>query len=316
MGNILELDLEDEERLCNLGAALSSPVRIQILKLLYYNSFNVAEIAQHLQIPTSSAALYIRSLENAGLINTKIQPGSRGSMKICSRKNDSINIRLTADNPNVSKVLSTSMPVGNFTDCRVVPSCGLASATGYIGIADRPESFFLPERSSAQILWSARGYVEYKFPYQLPSTVPLERLMLTAELCSEVLNYKDDWKSDITFWIDGKECATWHSPGDFGSRLGRLNPEWWGSGSTQYGKLVTLEITEEGCLLNSEPASGITLHDFSFSNDKPVTIRIGNKPDAKYAGGFNIFGEKFGDYEQNIILSLIYRRTPPVQTEQ
>lgn len=310
MGNILELNLEDEERLCNLGAALSSPARIQILKLLYYNSFNVAEIAQHLHIPTSSAALYIRSLENAGLINTKIQPGSRGSMKICSRKNDSITIKLTADNPNVSKVLSISMPVGNYTDCSVSPSCGLASVSAMIGIADRPESFFLPEHTSAQIIWSASGYVEYKFPYQLSSSFSLERLMLSVELCSEALNYKDDWQSDITFWIDGRECATWHSPGDYGSRLGRLNPEWWGSGSTQYGKLVTLEITDQGCLLNSEPASDISLKNFSFSNAKPITIRIGNSPDARYVGGFNIFGEKFGDYEQNINLSFVYRQFP------
>ncbi|WP_334104984.1 ArsR/SmtB family transcription factor [Muricomes intestini] len=308
MANILDLDLEDEERLCNLGAALSSPARIQILKLLYYNSYNVAEIAAQLQIPTSSAALYIRSLENAGLINTVVQPGSRGSMKICSRKNDSININLTADNPDVSKLISISMPVGNFTDCKVSPSCGLASDVAFIGISDRPESFFLPERSSAQILWSASGYVEYKFPYQLPTNTPLERLMLTAEMCSEALNYKEDWQSDITIWIDGKECGTWHSPGDYGSRLGRLNPKWWRNGSTQYGKQVTLEITNDRCLINSEIASDMTLNDFSFSNANPITVRIGNKPDAKYVGGFNIFGEKFGDYEQNIIMSFVYHQ--------
>ena len=75
MAKILELDLENEERLCALGSALSSPARIQILKLLYHSSFNVAEIAEKLQIPTSSAAVYIRSLETAGLINTKMQKG-------------------------------------------------------------------------------------------------------------------------------------------------------------------------------------------------------------------------------------------------
>ena len=37
MAKILELDLENEERLCALGSALSSPARIQILKLLYHN---------------------------------------------------------------------------------------------------------------------------------------------------------------------------------------------------------------------------------------------------------------------------------------
>lgn len=306
MANILELNLEDEERLCSLGAALSSPARIQILKLLYHNSFNVAEIADKLQIPASSAALYIRSLENAGLINTKLQPGSRGSMKICSRKNDQIIIKLTADDPNVSKVSSISMPIGCFTDCEVTPSCGLASEYSQIGFGDRPESFYLPERTSAQILWSAAGYIEYKFPYQLPHSAIPKRLILTAELCSETLNYKEDWISDITFWIDGKECATWRSPGDFGSRRGRLNPEWWGSGSTQYGKLITLEISENGCVINSSPASNVRLQDFHFSSSRPITLRIGNKPDAEYIGGFNIFGEKFGDYEQNIVMSFVY----------
>jgi predicted transcriptional regulator len=37
-----------------------------------------------------------------------------------------------------------------------------------------------------------------------------------------------------------------------------------------------------------------------------VAVRIGNKPDAEYIGGFNLFGEKFGDHEQNIILSFAY----------
>lgn len=306
MANILELNLEDEEQLCSLGAALSSPARIQILKLLYHNSFNVAEIAEKLQIPASSAALYIRSLENAGLINTRLQPGSRGSMKICSRKNDQIIIKLTSDDPSVSKLSSVSMPVGCFTDCEVTPSCGLASELAPIGFCDRPESFYLPERANAQILWTAAGYVEYKFPYQLPSTAVPNRLILTAELCSEALNYKEDWLSDITFWVNGIECGTWRSPGDFGGRLGRLNPEWWGSGSTQYGKLVTLEISDDGCTINSVPSSHITLKDFSFSSQSPISVRIGNKPDAEYIGGFNLFGEKFGDHEQNIILSFAY----------
>lgn len=306
MANILELNLEDEEQLCSLGTALSSPARIQILKLLYHNSFNVAEIAEKLQIPASSAALYIRSLENAGLINTRLQPGSRGSMKICSRKNDQIIIKLTSDDPSVSKLSSVSMPVGCFTDCEVAPSCGLASEKAPIGFGDRPESFYLPERANAQILWTAAGYVEYKFPYQLPSTAVPNRLILTAELCSEALNYKEDWMSDITFWINDIECGTWRSPGDFGSRLGRLNPKWWGSGSTQYGKLVTLEISDDGCTINSVPTSHISLKDFTFTPQKPISVRIGNKPDAEFIGGFNLFGEKFGDHEQNIILSFAY----------
>ena len=86
MANVLELDLENEEQLCKLGAAFSSPARIQILKLLYFNSYNVIEIAESCRFRRPAQALYVRSLEEAGLINTRVQRGSRGSMKICSRK--------------------------------------------------------------------------------------------------------------------------------------------------------------------------------------------------------------------------------------
>ena len=44
MADILELNLEDEKQLCTLGAALSSPARIQILRLLYHWMSNVCSI--------------------------------------------------------------------------------------------------------------------------------------------------------------------------------------------------------------------------------------------------------------------------------
>jgi len=47
--------------------------------------------------------------------------------------------------------------------------------------------------------------------------------------------------------------------------------------------------------------SKLSLQDSSF-----ITVRIGNKKDAEYPGGFNLFGNKFGDYEQDINLSFIY----------
>lgn len=306
MANVLEINLENEEQLCKLGSALSSPARIQILKLLYFNSFNVVEIAERLQIPASSAALYVRSLEEAGLINTRVQRGSRGSMKICSRKNDSISIKLTAEDPNVSKVHSVSMPVGCYSDCRVTPTCGIASEQGQIGHEDRPGSFYLPERMNAQILWTSSGYVEYKFPCHIEECGKLKRVILAFEACSETSNYKEDWPSDISILIDGLDCGTWRSPGDHGSRRGRLNPEWWPSGSTQYGELVTLEISEKGCTINSESSSPVTVRDFSFSPQRPVTVWIGNKPDAQYVGGFNLFGRKYGDVEQDITFSFVY----------
>jgi len=306
MAKVLELHADDEELLCKVGNALSSPTRIQILKLLYFNSYNVKEIAERLHIPASSAAVHIRTLEEADLIQTKQKPGTRGSMKLCSRKNDYVNIRLSGNDPSVHQVASISMPVGAYTDCRVSPTCGIADETGPIGYEDKPADFYSPGRVHAQILWTSSGYVEYKFPFPLGEGITLKRLMLSFEACSEAPNYKEDWKSDITIWINGVECGTWQSPGDFGSRRGRLNPPWWDNGVTQYGKLITLEITDSGSLINSEVSSQVCLRDLRLEPGMPIAVRIGNKEDAEYIGGFNIFGYKFGDYAQDIVLSFVY----------
>ena len=51
-----------------------------------------------------------------------------------------------------------------------------------------------------------------------------------------------------------------------------------------------------------------SVFDFSFDSSESITIRIGNKEDATNKGGFNLFGRSFGDYAQDIILTLVYPR--------
>lgn len=306
MAKKLELNLENEEQLSALGSALSSPARIQILKLLYHNSFNVAEIAERLQIPTSSAAVYIRSLEAAGLINTKLKKGSRGSMKICSRKYDSIGITLTANDPSVDKVYNISVPIGCYSDCKAIPTCGIANENGFIGSDDRPDSFFMPEHYSAQILWTCGGFVSYQIPWQFESPIHLKRILISFEACSETFNYKEDWPSDISISLNDRDCGTWRSPSDYGDRRGKLNPSWWPSGSTHYGELVTLDISERGCTINGTLSSSTKISDFAFQTEAPITLRIENKANAEFVGGFNLFGREFGDYAQDISVSFVY----------
>ena len=60
-------------------------------------------------------------------------------------------------------------------------------------------------------------------------------------------------------------------------------------------------------MINSVFSESPKISDFHFSTDKPISIRIGNKSDAEYQGGFNIFGKKMGDFEQDIVFSLIHR---------
>ena len=68
----LKSTLDEEEKLTALARALSSPVRVKILKLLRYSSMNVKEIALALDQPISSTALNVNILEQGGVILTEV----------------------------------------------------------------------------------------------------------------------------------------------------------------------------------------------------------------------------------------------------
>lgn len=305
MAKILELQADHEKELCLVGKALSSPTRIDIIKLITINSYNIGEIAEKLGIPASSAAMHVRVLESAGLINTEVQPGERGAMKLCSRKSDYITIRLVAEPQSYNETVREDMPIGAYTDCSVTPTCGLASDTGNVGREDKPNFFYSAERVEAQLLWFSTGYVEYRFPAPEAGR-KIKQLSLSMEICSEAPNFREDWKSDITLWLNGVDCGTWTSPGDFGARRGRLTPDWWPDGNTQYGLLTTWSLSEDASRINGQVVSQTGLANIPLTDAPYLTVRIGNKPGARYQGGVNLFGAKFGDYPQDIVMSIVY----------
>lgn len=304
----LSLNEEEDEAIEKIMAALSSKVRRDILRLVDEQSYNISEIAQKLEIPLSNAAFHVKNLQDAEMINVQEKPASRGMTKIVSRRVDEIMVKCTVPQ-DVSTTTNTQLqiPIGSFTDCKIVPSCGMASVENMIGVDDNPGIFYSPERSNAQIIWLAEGYLEYRIPnYYLADEEAIE-LVLSMELCSEVPNYRNDWTSDITFWVNGKELCTWTSPGDFGGRRGRLNPGWWPDISTQYGLLKTVRANEHGVYMDEHKMSHVKITDLHLEENDYFTIRIGIKPDAENVGGFNIFGDKFGDYEQGINVRIEHR---------
>lgn len=307
MGKDIDLSIERSEELYNIAKALASEVRIEIIKLLNYNSYNVNEIAEKLDIPTSSAALNVKVLEDAGLIHTELQPGVRGSMKVCSRKNDNITIKLNMDDlHSQDNSFYINMPIGNFIDCEVHPTCGMVSEVGYIDREDSPRTFYNPLRTTAQLIWFHKGYIEYRFPNSILLAGKEKSIEISLELCSEAPNYRNNWPSDITMWINGHEVGTWTSPGDFGGRRGKLNPIFWSDGCTQYGLLKAWKVGKDGAYIDETRVGDIDIEKLELSKNEYITVRIGVKEDAKNIGGINIFGEKFGDYEQNIVMRIDY----------
>lgn len=306
MSKYIDLSADNPEDLCRVAKALSSPIRINILKLLYTQSCNVNEIAEKLAIPASSAGLHIRTLEEAGLVRCEHRPGERGSAKLCRRIGDLVTIRLYSIANAPYQVKSLDMPIGAFTDCEPHPTCGLGTEEGPIGNEDKIESFYLPERIHAQIFWTSGGFVEYRFANPVPPGIKVKKLTLSMEICSEAPYYREDWKSDITVWFNGKECGTWTCPGDFGARRGRLTPEWIAQGSTQYGLLVSWNMGEDSNDINGTRVQGAHLDEIAIEASPYITVRIGNKSNAQYIGGFNLFGEKCGDYDQGLRLTVEY----------
>ena len=153
---------------------------------------------------------------------------------------------------------------------------------GYIAPRDDKFSFYSPARFAAQLIWFDYGYLEYKIPIKKIEARKLASITLSAELCSE-------------------------APGcDFGDRKGRFSPEWWHNGNTQYGLIKQIEVNKKGTFLDGNFVSPITINELNIANSPLVTIRIGVHENSKHRGGINIFGEKFGDYPQNISLTINY----------
>lgn len=202
------------------------------------------------------------------------------------------------------------MPIGAFVNINVMPTCGLAGELGIIGHLDDPTAFYEPERIHAQLMWFRRGFVEYNFPNRLPAGALLEDVEVSFEVCSEAPLHHSDWPSDITVWIGSREVGTWTSPADFGGERGALTPFWWDTQNSQFGLLKVWKVSSNGSFVDGVPISTISLRDLSLKTGEPIPVRIGIKDNAAHVGGINLFGSRFGNYPQGIVLRQHYKRLP------
>ena len=269
---------------------------------------NVIELAEELGLPVSTIASNVRVLEGPGLINTELQPASRGKMKVCSRNFDDIHmmLNLSIGHNDPKHYYELEMPIGHFVDCEVHPTCGIINSNGLVA-EDDSLPFYHPKRITAQLIWFRQGFLEYRFPLEIGSKSIIQSLQFSMELCSEAPSYDHNWPSDITLWIDGREICTWTCPGDFGDRRGKLNPEWLRDNHTQYGLLKNWKIDDTGSYLDDVKVSEVTLSDLQLAGRKFLTLRLGVKAGAANVGGINLFGKGFGDFDQDIMMRILYK---------
>ena len=289
-----------------LFKVLGSDIRVKIIDLLLKNNrMSMNEIATNLKITNGALTSHIRKLEEAGLITISSEAGGHGNLKLCSLRMDKILIDFSSQD-TLQNVYNTNIKVGHYINYKVYPTCGIATSKSLIGEVDDARYFSHPDRYNADILWFTKGFVEYDIPNFIPSGTRITQITISEEISSEAPGVNDVWPSDITFSINDTEIGMWTSPGDFGDVRGLFTPDWWFPNWNQYGLLKLLVINSGGTYIDGLKISDVTIQDLNLDYRSRITFRMEVKEDAKHVGGLTIFGSTFGNYAQDIKVSLHY----------
>jgi len=299
----------DPKRDLDILKGIASEIRLDILFLIQKRPRNINELAHDLEMPQSTIASNVMALERARLVRTENIKGKKGMQKICHPIYREMVVKLHDESTPeaVDDAIKVEMPIGLYTRYNVTAPCGLCSTEDIIGFLDVPSSFLDPARMKAGLIWFELGYLEYKFPNNsLYKEKPVQGVELICELSSEVPGTNKEWLSDITVWLNGVEIGTWTSPGDYGDRRGKYTPAWWKLEGSQYGLLKHWRVTPTGSFVDGVRISDVTLEDLALWEHHSITVRIGVEKEAAHVGGLNIFGKGFGNYDQDIILRILY----------
>ncbi|WP_248926931.1 ArsR/SmtB family transcription factor [Paenibacillus hamazuiensis] len=288
-----------------LYEALASEVRLNIIGLLAGQPMNVKDIAAALNLSSAIVTMHIRKLELGGLIRTEMVRKDKGTHKICSLAVDRIEIAMPVMEQARPSFHEATIPIGHYTEFEVHPTCGLATRDKLIGQYDDPRYFLEPDRVRAGILWFGKGFVEYKIPNYLLSGQQPSQIEISMELGSEAPGFNENWPSDIDFYLNGVHLGQWTSPGDYGSSRGRYTPSWWQNGVNQYGLLKVIRITADGTFIDGQRMSDTGIGDIGTERNQ-WTLRLAVLSSSEHVGGLTLYGEGFGNYNQDIVFRVYY----------
>lgn len=286
--------------------ALGSDIRVEIIKLLLEEKdMNMNELAAKLSITNGALTSHIKKLESCGLITVSNESAGHGNQKKCSVHVDKVLIDFEAQEYS-QNVYNTELKVGHYSDYNVYPTCGIATSSALIGEVDDTRYFAHPDRYNADIIWFTKGYVEYMIPNFIPYSQKITQLTISAELSSEAPGINNVWPSDISFYLNDRCLGTWISPGDFGDVKGIFTPDWWFPNWNQYGLLKLLVINRKGTFIDGLQISDVTIDEFNLDYRSTIKFKMGIADDAEHIGGLTIFGKSFGNYSQDIKVSINY----------
>ena len=299
-------ELYSMEELASFGKAISSELRIQIvLYVAKHPGIGLMELSQKFGVSRAAITQNIKILSAAGLIELGESGEKSSARKGCFLTEDSFLLNFR---PQLltQKIYATEIPIGQYSDFAITPTCGIATPEELIGKVDDPAYFDDPRRSQAGILWFSTGFVEYRLPNYLQPGQELSELQLSFEVSSEAPGVAENWPSDLIFSLNGEEIGSWTSPGDYGDVWGRYTPDWWDPNWNQYGLLKLLTINGVGTYMDGRMISPKSIKALSLTNESELRFRIAAPAEAQNAGGCTLFGRGFGNYNQGLKFKIIY----------
>ena len=87
---------------------------------------------------------------------------------------------------------------------------------------------------------------------------------------------------------------------------GLLTPSWWHEDQTTFGLLKRWSVTAQGSMIDGVALLPITLEQLNLGGSNHIKVRIGIKDDARHQGGINLFGRRFGNYPQDLVMRIAY----------
>lgn len=287
--------------------ALGSDIRMNIVKLLLENKeMSMNELAKALGVTNGALTSHVKMLEEAGVIVVLPERSTHGNRKMCRLKETQIMFDMSGEGGENELIYDTEVKVGHYSDYSVLPTCGIATPSALIGEVDDPRYFAHPDRVDAGILWFGQGYVEYMIPNLLPDDTKIDKITISFEISSEAPGINSDWPSDISFLLNDTYLGTWTSPGDYGDVRGIYTPDWWFVNWNQYGLLKVLTINKKGCFIDGLKISDVTIQQFNLDYQSAIKFKFMIMDDAANIGGCTLFGNGYGNYNQDIKVHITY----------
>lgn len=145
---------DDKTQICNIGIALSSPLRVAILSQLKEGEKSITELAKLNYVSVSSILFHLRLLENAGLVNIVSVENNNRIRRYASISCFTISMIFNSENKpeDEYKIYKSSQRVGEYVNANFGTKSGLITTSEAFLLYDNKP--FIPERINAELVYT------------------------------------------------------------------------------------------------------------------------------------------------------------------